>query len=578
MPVFDLEPMKKNIISIILISVLAACSPSAPEPSVTPTLSPVPTIPSATNTNTPAPAVLWISPAVPPSLKLAMQDSGIPVVGESGQATLQFDITQSRDSQSSWIYALVAPFPTLTDNVTKTDLRGFWSGSSSGPFSGGPLLMAESTLRAFTALWGEPAYGSVKIVPEDDLLDASWESMPSWAIIPFESIQPRWKVLTIDRQSPIRKQFDARKYPLRVDFAFTGNTDFALTVPASNYDPSKLTTVILTGVTALWRGTAYTMEVKGITYPGSSIRDVLREADITHISNEVPFDKNCPYPNPGETSLSILCSRPEYMELFTDLGMDVVELSGDHFDNRGVKAMFATIDLYKQNGILYYGGGVNDVEAKKPLLIEKNGNKLAFIGCNAKLDYPHATATIPGAAPCDFKYMTEQIRTLRAQGYLPIVTFQHYEYYTPEARPGQTQDFHLMAAAGAVIVSGSQAHFPQMMEFYNGAFLHYGLGNLFYDQMVYPLGDGTYTDRTRDEFMDRHVFYDGRYLGVEVLTAILMDYSRPQWMTEEQRQAFLSDYFYASGWIPLQPTPIPVPTVTLTPLVLPQPVNVTPTP
>ena len=575
--VFESEPMKKIIISIILITILAACSP-APKPSVTPTPSLVPIVPSATSTSTPAPAVLWISPAVPPALRLAMQAAGIPTIDERDQATLHFDVTQSNDYQVSWIYALVAPFPTLTDNVTVADLRGFWSGSSSGPFNGQPLLMAESTLAAFTALWGAPTQASVKIVSEDKLLDAAWASIPSWAIIPFESIQPRWKVLTVDGQSPIRKQFDTQKYPLRVAFALTGNSAQTLKIPASNYDPSKLTTVIMTGVTALWRGTAYTMEIKGITYPGSSIRDILREADITHISNEVPFDKDCPFPNPGETSLAILCSRPEYMDLLTDIGMDVVELSGDHFDNRGVKAMFATLDLYKENGILYYGGGVNDVEGKKPLLVERNGNKLAFIGCNAKLDYPHATATIPGAAPCDFKYMTDQIKTLRAQGYLPIATFQHYEYYSPEARPGQIKDFRMMADAGAVVVSGSQAHSPQMMEFYNGAFIHYGLGNLFYDQMVYPLGNGRYTDRTRDEFIDRHVFYDGRYLGVEVLTAILMDYSRPQWMTEEQRRAFLSDYFYASGWIPFSPTPIPAPTVTLTPLALPQPVNITPTP
>jgi hypothetical protein len=574
MLVFESEPMKKIIVSIILISILAACSPT-PESSITPTPSPVPTV---TSTSTPAPAVLWISPAVPPALRLAMQDVEIQTTDKSEQATLHFDVIQSNDSHVSWIYALVAPFPTITDNVTEADLRDFWRGSSPGPFSGQPLLMAESTLAAFTALWGEPAQMSVKIVPEDRLLDAAWASMPSWAIIPFESIQPRWKVLTIDGQSPIRKKFDTEKYPLKLAFGITGSADKVPQIPPSNYDPSKLTTVILTGVTALWRGTAYTMEIKGITYPGSSIRDILREADITHISNEVPFDDKCPYPNPGETSLSILCSRPEYMDLFLDIGMDVVELSGDHFDNRGVKAMFATLDLYKEKGILFYGGGVNDVEAKKPLLMEKNGNKLAFIGCNAKLDYPHATATIPGAAPCDFKYMTDQIKTLRADGYLPIATFQHYEYYSPEPRPGQLHDFRMMADAGAVVVSGSQAHSPQMMEFYNGAFIHYGLGNLFYDQMVYPLGNGKYTDRTRDEFIDRHVFYDGRYLGVEVLTAILMDYSRPQWMTDEQRRAFLSDYFYASGWIPLLPTPIPAPTVTLTPLALPQSVNATPTP
>ena len=42
---------------------------------------------------------------------------------------------------------------------------------------------------------------------------------------------------------------------------------------------------------------------------------------------------------------------------------------------------------------------------------------------------------------------------------------------------------HRPADAGAVIVSGSQSHVPLQMEFYKGAFIHYGLGNLFFGQM-----------------------------------------------------------------------------------------------
>ena len=62
-----------------------------------------------------------------------------------------------------------------------------------------------------------------------------------------------------------------------------------------------------------------------------------------------------------------------------------------------------------------------------------------------------------------------------------------------------------MVDAGATIVSGSQAHHPMVMEFYGGSFIHYGLGNLFFDQMyneTYPILQGT-----RKEFIDRHVFY-----------------------------------------------------------------------
>jgi poly-gamma-glutamate synthesis protein (capsule biosynthesis protein) len=579
---FKLNNVNKYFLLIILASMLGACLPAAPSPVLTetPTASP---IPASTATRTPAPASLWISPAVPDALRQAAQRSEIPVVSDGSQATVRLDVdpTQSAiaGNQLLWTYALVAPFPTVTDGVTLDDIKSSWHGSSSGPFRGRPLWMAESTLAALTAIWGEPASGSVKTAPADQLVDLAWAEMPAWGIVPFEEIQPKWKVLTIDGQSPIRKNFDPANYPLKVDFGVTYSSEVnqVISIPASNRDPSKLTTVILTGVTALWAATSYIMEVKGITYPGSSIRDALREADITHISNEVPFDPGCSFPNPGETSLAILCSQPAYMELFNDVGMDIVELTGDHFDNRGVQAMLDTLELYKQNGTPYYGGGANRAESIKPLLLESNGNKFVFIGCNAKVEYPHATDIIPGAAPCDFEYMVEQIRTLRAQGYLPIVTFQDYEYYSPEARPGQIVRFHMMADAGAALVSGSQAHFPQVMEFYNGAFLHYGLGNLFYQQMTYTLEDGSVIDGTRNEFIDRHVFYDGRYLGVELLTAKLMDYSRPEWMTSRERLAFLSDYFYASGWIPFSPTPTPAPTMTLTPIALPGSLS-TPTP
>ena len=118
-------------------------------------------------------------------------------------------------------------------------------------------------------------------------------------------------------------------------------------------------------------------------------------------------------------------------------------------------------------------------------------------------------------------------------------------------RPHATQheeSFRRVADEGATIVSGSQAHFPHIMEFRDDSFIHYGLGNLFFDQMTYILPSGEVIDETRREFYDRHVFYDGRYIGTELLTAMLEDYSRPRPMTEAERAAFLSDYFYYSGW------------------------------
>ncbi len=546
---------------------LAAC---APAPQITPpatiTSSPVPTV-----TNTPMPDALWVSAAVPANLLAQAQAWNIPTTNDPAAATQKLDVSASG---SMWIYALAAPFATVVDGVNSADLISTWKGAPAGPLAGHSLIMAESTLGAFTALWGEPVGGYVRSVPAEELLETAWTESSTWAIIPFEEIQPKWKVLTVDGQSPMRKDFDSNPYVLKVTFGLSAPS--VLVLPESNRDPAKLTTVVLTGVTALVRATAATMELKGVTYPGSLIGDWLREADIAHISNEVPFDKDCPYPNSSYRNL-ILCSDPKYLDLLLDVGTDVVELTGDHFADRGVNAMLETLEIYKENDLPYYGGGANEVEARQPVLMEVNGNKLAIMGCNGKIKYAKATATIPGAANCDYDFFVDQIKDLKAQGYLVIFTFQHQECYSPGPCYTHEDGFRAVADAGADVVSGSQAHYPHVFEFRGDALIHYGLGNLFFDQMTYILPSGEVIDETRREFLDRHVFYDGKYLGVELLTAMLDDYSIPRPMTEAERVTFLSDYFYYSGLMPLQSTPVPVPTVTLTPMILPN-APVTPTP
>jgi len=464
--------------------------------------------------------------------------------------------------------------------VTLDELKAAWSASSTGPFAGSPLWMADSTLAAFTTLWGQPATGAVQTAPADELVDILWENQPSWGIVPFENLETKLKVLSVDGQSPIQKDFDAISYPLKVEFAlrvFDRNpASLSLALHETNREPERMTTIILTGVTALVRATAYTMETKGVTYPGRDIRDVMRAADIAHVSNEIPFYTGCDYPNPSRYKL-VFCSDPKYIDLLNDVGTDVVELTGNHFADYGPAAMLETLDIYRKNGIPYYGGGADLVDALKPITLEHNGNLIAFIGCNP-VDIgkpPVATEIKPGAAPCDHSYLSNTIEDLHELGYVVISTFQHQEYYSPEARPDQLQDFHLVADAGASIVSGSQAHFAQMMEFYNDSFIHYGLGNLFFDQM----GDIPYYPGIRREFLDRYVIYNGKVISVELLTALLMDYSRPQWMTPDERASFLNEYFYHSGWGELMPTPVPQPTVTLTPMSLPQPFStITPVP
>jgi poly-gamma-glutamate synthesis protein (capsule biosynthesis protein) len=569
----------KNITHIITTLVtfcllLSACAPQATIAAPT-AVPPSPTayvsnIPVDYVTSTPSPIGVHLGDAVPASLRGQVQAWDIPA---SSYLALDVSTAPATEDETRlhWVYALVAPFPTITDGVTSDELLRAWmQGTAPAPFNGAPLLMEDSTLAAFTAIWGAPAPGGVRSVPADQLLETAWRESASWAIIPFESLEPKWKVLTVEGLSPIRKNFDSTQYPLVVPFTLQTSPDLqpsAFISHPSNYDPSKLTTVIMTGVTALVRATALTMDVKGLKYPGEKIRDVMLEADIAHVSNEIPFYSGCPSPNPNQTAL-VFCSDPRYIELLTDIGTDVIELTGNHFADRGAKGMVQTIDIYNENNLPYFGGGLDLQDSLKPALFEVNGNRIAFIGCNRPDtgNFPTATDSRPGAAPCDFAYLKEKVAQLKSEGFVVISTFQWNESYDHEPHILQIKDFQFMVDAGADIVSGSQAHYAQRMEFYKDSFIHYGLGNLFFDQM----GDQAWMPKgIRREFLDRYVVYDGKFISAELLTALLEDYSRPRLMTDTERAKFLKEYFYYSGWISLEPTQTPTITPTLTPLPLP---------
>jgi len=520
-----------------------------PKPGTTPQASISQIIPTATdisNINI-LKVSIWVPPYLAETLGGTLPD---PLRGlfapEATTANVTLEVGE-QNPVSQWVYALVTPFSSTMQGISSDDLLLGWQGGSLGVFGNQPLLMDSNTYDMLSAVWGPAADGSVNVIAKNGLLDYAWAHQPALAIIPFEALDPRWKVLPVDGLSPVHKDFDPASYRLKISISLNGDPQLValikanFEIPFTNRDPQKMTIVAMTGVTALVRATAYEMEKHGILYPDQDIRDELLNADITHISNEVPFAVDCPYPNPTQTEIRF-CSRDGYIQLLEDVGTDVVELTGDHFQDWGTEAIFHTLDMYRERGWLYYGGGANLAGGRKALLMENNANRIAFIGCNEKGgSFAQASETSPGAAVCDMDWMAGEISRLKQAGYLVITTFQHHEYYMYAAQPDQQQDFRQMAEAGAVIVSGSQAHQPQGMEFLNGSFIHYGLGNLFFDQ--YGL-----CEACRQGLIDRHVFYDGRYISTELSPIEFVDYARSRPMTLEEANSLLQNLFQVSDW------------------------------
>ncbi len=272
--------------------------------------------------------------------------------GNANEIAYTFEFSGA-DPIGDWVYTLVAPFPTVTDEVSATWLQSLWQGQPEGKIQ--TLLINESDLPALTSILGEPGE-TIRTLPRDQILETTWTTQNTWAIIPFEEIQPRWKVLAIDGQSPIHKDFSAEKYPLDVfisaspleqDEDFSLPTELAV-LHFTNLDSSKITTVMLTGVTAMVRATAVGMDQRGVLVPGENIASIMQEADILHISNEVPFAQNCPPHTMG--GYLVFCTPKSYMDLLRFVGTDIVELTGDHFEDYGEEGMLYTLELYAKEG------------------------------------------------------------------------------------------------------------------------------------------------------------------------------------------------------------------------------------
>ncbi|MCJ7717013.1 MAG: CapA family protein [Anaerolineales bacterium] len=555
--------MKAIYLSLLLMLSISACDLKTDKPVAV--FTPIEIMPTAQDTQldehpatqTPdteaSPPSIWVDPHYPAAVhKYFNESANFEVVQDQQEGTLTTSAV-SGIPVGSWTYILVSPFQSLREDIPTSDLLNLWQNGNISSFPDLEISLSEETYNALILLWGDPDPNGLLVVDAELIRPSQFTNIDSLAIIPFEEINPHWKILSIGDQNPLNSDFDIAEYPLTLPLYISSLSDplesLNLDDPILNFDPNKLTTIALTGVTALVRDTASIMEEKGVLYPAEDIRFLLESADITHISNEVPFAIDCPFPSPDQESL-YFCSKDEYIQLLEAVGTDIVELSGDHFGDWGPEAMLHSIDLYHSRNWLTYGGGENLSAGLQPVYIEHNGNNFAFIGCNGKVHDKYATAseTNPGASRCDFDWMLSEITLLTQQGYLVIATMQHEEIDSFAPVAIQYFDFRNLANAGAVIVSGSQAHHPQTVEITDSSFIHYGLGNLFFDQWYLAHYSPKVHANKDKAFIDLHHFYAGSYISTQLVTLQFIDNAKPRFMTAEERYSFLTEVFKVPLW------------------------------
>jgi len=212
-------------------------------------------------------------------------------------------------------------------------------------------------------------------------------------------------------------------------------------------------------------------------------------------------------------------------------------LTGNHMNDYGHEAMLKSLAMYEKEGLPYFGGGKNLEDSYEPVTMDSNGNKIAFLGCNywgPASDW--ATEDTPGSTPPNYEDLEAMIKDLKSQGYIVIFTFQYVETYSYKPTQQQIIDFRRMADAGADIVSGSQSHQPVGVEITDNSFINYGLGNLFFSQIMNNIA-------VQQGIIAKHIFYKGEHINTILITTMLDDYCQPRSTTAQERLDLLKSIF-----------------------------------
>lgn len=452
----------------------------------------------------------WAEMSVDPTPQINLFATNTPIAPQ---------ITPTPESifaENTVLYLPVVAFPSLQTSIEETQLQALATGNYDEKFVSTASIMSQLRAQGFTL------HVDTRIVEDSELRDTLWKNRDWYSVAPIDEINLYYRILLMD-DFPITEQLES--YPFAVD-------------------DSRLTRITLSGVTALTRNTRVALTENGLEWATEAIMPYAHQTDFFHTSNEVSFIENCPQSR-GELlgGSSSFCSKPEHFEIFNLLDVDIVELTGNHNNDYGYETYHDSLAFFRENDINTIGGGETLAEARQPLILSHNGNTIGLLACNAAGPYyalvnedENALGGIRGgAAACDWEWLETEIPDLSEQVDVLIVTVQYVEVedYLPSNQ--QYVDFHRIANLGADVVIGTQAHKPQTFEFYRTqrgdvAFIHYGLGNLFFDQPFW--GNQRF-------FMDTLYIHEGQLRSTELFTGIIEDAARPRMMTPNERENFL---------------------------------------
>mgnify|MGYP003440266385 CR=1 FL=1 len=174
---------------------------------------------------------------------------------------------------------------------------------------------------------------------------------------------------------------------------------------------------------------------------------------------------------------------PTVVPAIAGSGIDVVSMANNHVGDWGVESYIDTLARLKENQIHYTGGGMNSAEAEEPVIIEKYGVKIGYLGfSDVGPVWMKATEDNAGLLLASNPRFDEIIKNASQKVDHLVVSFHWGDEYKTVHNARQEELAHKAIDAGAKIIIGHHPHVTQDVEIYKDGYIAYSLGNFIFDQ------------------------------------------------------------------------------------------------
>lgn len=217
----------------------------------------------------------------------------------------------------------------------------------------------------------------------------------------------------------------------------------------------------------------------GPAYPWMSVGPRLRAADIAFGNLECAISLR----GTAQDKQFTFRGRPSALQAAaTTGGLDVVNLANNHSGDFGRLALLDTLRYVRRFGMVAVGAGATETQAYRPVVVERLGLRVAFVGFGNILPFEfRAAGRTPGSAWAFPGRVRDSVRAARRVADVVIATFHWGIERDRSEAPDQRALARAAIDAGATAVIGAHPHVLQPVRRPgSGTLIAYSLGNFVF--------------------------------------------------------------------------------------------------